>query len=435
MAELALALAALLLILGWRLGDARPPVRAAVLAVQCGFGFWYWLPAANVLLIHYYGDGSLPVARAAATAAAWRVLLFHAAALAALAVAVRLAAPERPVADRAGPPPALGVALLVSALLLVAVRFHDPRLVLRILAGAESARDHLTFFNRSASVAESLAKLWEVVNLWTACFVVGWSVTARRALGPAALAAAAAVVVGFLGSGARLDLLMAAFSAAAALPLRAASGSRSARTPGAGAPRWRAAAVVAVLALPAGLAFAARFRAGPGPLHALANSLLVNNDMFSETAFVLARLPGYAPRAPFDFLLTPFTYMLPHFLGFERAIPEHLVRFNMVRAGIDLVHGQGNVFPGIVGDYLLVFGAGAGVWAGAGVFAGLLLLFTGALALWSRLVPRGAPSTGYLVATAALLLASIRNTQGSIVLLMIGGVLIANAAALLARRR
>ncbi len=428
MAELALLAAVLLMAASARLIGLYPAVRATVIAVNFGFAFWYWLPALNVVLIHYLGDGSLPVAAWAVTRAAWIVLGYHAAALAGAGGAglafrrLREPAAGAPLS----PPLRLAVAVLASSVVLVFVRFGDPLLALRILGGLDPARDHMTFFNRSASVGESLLKLWEILNLWTALFVLGWAAARRALLGAASVLALAAIVIGFVGAGSRVDLLMAVFVVAAGLAGRT---SASRRTTG-----RRTLVPMTAIALLGGLAavaLAARFRTGPGPLHAAVNSLLVNNDMFSETAFVLMKFPGFDGGRAGDFLATPFSFLMPHFLGFTRAIPDHLVQFNRVRAGIDLLHGQGNVFPGIAGDFVMVFGA----LPGMAVFAGAMLVFTAALAALARSIPAAAPRLAYALACNGFLVASIRNTQGSLALVMLFGLGLAWACAMTAQRR
>lgn len=405
-----------LALLGGFIGRGRPAARAVALAIGLGFLFWYWLPAANLFWLGYRGPGSLAVPQEALVRAAWLALAYHAAATAAVGLAARLAYAE-PQA-RSGPAPRwLGPLALASALAFAFVRFDDPRLTLAVLSTAESARDHLHFFNRSASVHESLEKLWEILTLWCALFALAWAADRRALAEIGGLAAAAAVVVLLLVSGARLTVLMALFAAVAALVLRPRGERGRAALPALLAAGGLAALIVA--------AVAARFRE-EGLARALAGSLLVNNDMLSETAFVLARFPGQVWGGARDFLVTPVSFMMPGFLGFDKAIPAHLIAFNKVRAGIDLLTGQGNVFPGIVGDFAMVFGP----WRGVPLFAGLVLVFALLADALARGLPDPAVRRAWAAATAAFLFVSLRNTQGSLVLVALAGFCAAWAAML-----
>lgn len=400
----------------WLFSTASLALRGGVLTINVGFALWYWLPALNVLVIGYTGAGSFAVPAAAAARAAWLVLGYHAAALAACRGLQQWTPPD-PKTTEAAPPPLtlLAGAILVSSVALVFVRFPGWHLALQILTGTASARDHLTFFNRSSGAVESLTKLWEILNLWAALFVLAAAAGARRLLGPPALLAAAAIVAGFLGSGTRSVLLMAIFTVGTAVALRP-GGTGVARTPRTGI---AAVAALAALATLAATALAGRFK--DGIVKVFADTLLVNTDMFSETAFVLARFPGYAPHRVGDFMLTPLTFLLPRFAGFAKSTPEHLIAYNRVRAGYDIVNGQGNVFPGIVGDFEMVFG---GV-AGAVLFALFIVAVIGAICLPGRALAPGATRRAWQVAVLAFVLVSLRNIQGSLVLVMLAGLALA----------
>ena len=107
----------------------------------------------------------------------------------------------------------------------------------------------------------------------------------------------------------------------------------------------------------AAIAMQTRFEGGPEELGWLAiRSVGVHNDMFRELVFVLKNGANYRSDALL-FLLTPISYAMPSFLGFSKSIPPHLIDFNLDRAGIDLIYGVGNVFPGLIGDLVLCFGA------------------------------------------------------------------------------
>ena len=416
MTVVALVLALGLMLASSRLFDATgPALRGGVLTINAGFALWYWLPGLNVLVIGYTGAGSFAVPATAAASAVWLVLGYHVAALAGCRGLQRWCKPD-PEATAPSPPlTLLASAILASSVALVFVRCPAPHLALQILTGTASARDHLTFFNRSSGAVESLTKLWEILNLWAALFVLAATAGTRRLLGPSALLAAAAIVAGFLGSGTRSVLLMAIFTVAAAVALRP-SASGQPRPPRTGI---AALAALAGLAALAATALAGRFK--DGIVKVFADTLLVNTDMFSETAFVLARFPGYAPHRVSDFMLTPLTFLLPRFAGFAKSTPEHLIAYNRVRAGYDIVNGQGNVFPGIVGDFQMVFG---GV-AGAVLFALFIVTVLIAIDLLGRTLAPGATRRAWQVAVFAFMLVSIRNIQGSLVLVMLAGLALA----------
>ena len=424
MTTLALLLALLLTVGSWfAFARAAPVLRGGMLTMTFAFALWYWLPAVNVLVLHYAGAGSFAVPAAAATHAAWLVLGYQATMLLAQRGLARWCRIDEDEAARQLSPTLtwLGATVLLSSLALVFVRFDDPVLSMRILGGATSARDHLTFFNRSSGAAESLTKLWEILNLWTALFVLAAAVDARRLLGAAALMTIAALVVGFLGSGTRAVLLMAGFTVVAAATLRPATSVAS-------RPSRLGLAVLAGLLLLAATALGGRFRDGIGPI--VADTLLVNTDMLSETAFALDRLRGWQPARVADFVLTPFSFLLPRFLGVDKTTPEHLVVYNRIRAGYDIVHGEGNVFPGIVADFHLVWGG----FAGAALFALFVIAVIAAVEAFGHGLAAGPVRRAWRIAVYAFLLVSVRNIQGSLVLVMLVGLIIAYSMQRLDRR-
>ena len=422
MGLVALALAVLAYVFAATLFPRGTP-RIAYLALVAGFGFWYWLPAANLLTVGFIGLDDFEITPAV-DAAAWLTLSYQVAALALLALARPLFA-DRPTFSAAGAPPVALFAVLAlgSAVVYLVTRFasQGDGVLIELALGLTSAREGVTFTNRSSGIGESLRVLWEILTIWTGLFAFGWHVAQRRALSLPGSAALAAMTLMFVGTGTRAVLLQAIFVTVATVVLRAPAPAGTPRVPVA----RRLAAIVpaGVVAALVGIGFSARFSAdtgyaAAGPLVSVASTFFVNNDMMRELAFTLDHMAPM-PEGARDYLLTPFTYLLPAFLGFQKSIPTHVIAYNQLRAGIDVEFGAGNVFPGIVADFRLAFGA----W-GAPMLALFVTLFALAVDRLTRWIDDAQVRLAFGTAAFAYLFFSFRNVAGSLAMVLIFGIMV-----------
>ncbi|QMW23907.1 hypothetical protein [Sandaracinobacteroides saxicola] len=398
--------------LGWPLIRTHSSARLAWLAVSFAFLFWYWLPGFNVLV---GGNLGLEEVRPDPTIAAltvWPLLFHHLAALAAIALVARLV-PDHPPRPYTLTIPEVPVGLFaVSGMAIVIVWLfaaEGPAFLLQLLTGAASAREALSYDNFSASAADSLRALLEILALYAAVMLIAHTTLGRRLDSAAALLGFAGLAIAFVGSGTRAVIMMGVV----AMVLAATSGARVPPRPGGRTRQLVIGGLAAtVLLIPIAAALAARSTLAVEESNPLFDLFFVNNDMFRELVFVNDQMQGYRSQSARDFILTPFTYMLPSFLGFSKAIPDHLLAFNMARTEIDLILGAGNVFPGLIGDFTLAFGPAGPLWFG--LFIGT---FTAALTLLARLRPGGAAPLSLQIALCAWLFFSFRNLHPGLALL------------------
>jgi len=232
--------------------------------------------------------------------------------------------------------------------------------------------------------------------------------------------ASLALAVCFLGSGTRSILLMGIFVVIAGHLVRdrSADAARAQRARVSALRYWYGVLALIILTT-IGLALSVRFESAGSDSNFLIDAVLNNNDMLRELAFTESQLADYSSPNVIDFVLTPLTFILPSFLGFEKAIPDHLLYFNYSRAGIDLVLGQGNVFPGIIADFHMVFGA-----LGPILFSVFLITFFYVAKLTSTLLPNPLTRLTFQITFLSYLFISFRNIQGALLLVLILGVVL-----------
>jgi hypothetical protein len=151
----------------------------------------------------------------------------------------------------------------------------------------------------------------------------------------------------------------------------------------------------------------------------LVNSVASHNDMFRELLYCLRYGDGYRIDR-WQFLQTPLSFAMPSFLGFGKSIPLHLIDFNLDRAGIDLVGGEGNVFPGLLADMYLCFGD-----LGPFILAAMSGIFW--MAFWQVTLKVNSSAVGasLFVTLLAYHVICFRNIQGSLGILVALSFLIA----------
>ena len=391
------------------------------LAVVVGFGFWYWLPALNLLTLGYIGYDDF-VITSAIDGACWFVLFNQSIVLGILILSRPMLAGSVSISNLSlVPVPKIAALALFSSLVFLAVRFGEKGtgVFFELASGLVAAREGVTFYNRSEGVGQSLVALWELVNVGSALFCLAWYVVKHRFMTVGGIASAAALTLMFLGSGTRAVLLQSVFVMAVALVSRPAGKTRV---------TLKAVFRVLVFAIPLlGVAalivsgFSARFSyidmgdRDVALTEALVGTVVLHNDMMRELTVAFESMRPSMEGA-FDFALSPFTYMLPTFLGFEKEIPAHLVQFNFLRAGIDLNLGQGNVFPGLIADFWLVFGT-----TGPILLACFVVLSAVGIERLSRIATDGPTQSAYRIAGFSYLFFSFRNIPGGFVLILLIG--------------
>lgn len=396
---------------------AAPPQRAALLAVTGGFVFWYWLPALNLLTFQYIGVAFYQITMSVDEACLMALVTQFA--LVSMLVAGRswIGSHE---ADGARPAYQwVGLLALLSALLLIVSRFATEgiQVLVDLATGVSSARETADFSNISTGAANSLMGLWEGTSLWLALFALARLLYSRNLTTANGAFALGALTLLFVATGTRAVLLQALTIAGIVLAVR----PRATVDVKKGFLRAVLWAVPAVLLFGlAASAFTSRFSAdsgyrAAGAMAVIGDTFLVNNDMMRELAFVVdTMVPAVYGTA--DFVITPFSHMFPSFLGFSKEIPQHLLLYNELRAGIDLNSDEGNVFPGIIADFWLNFGnlglAICALFIFSAIFAIARLRFLG-----SRSVDRMA----YLVTGLSFVFFNFRNIGGSFVLSMLFG--------------
>ena len=396
------------------------------------FGFWYWLPAFNLLTFGKIGLDNFAVTESV-DEACWLVLINQLATLALL----RLTLPmfEDGVAPRRTQfPPALFAHFsLALGVIYLAMRFSDQGidLLTAMATGQISARTEMDFANHSPGAAASLIELLGIIVVWTSLFSLGCHVMMRRVLTLGGIETLAALTLMFVGSATRAILLQAMFVGLMATIVRP---RRIEPQPAPTLMRAIAYSLpFAALGAAIGGAFIARFQADPGyaaegMTEALISTVVVNNDMMRELAFALDNIPPSYDGAG-DFMKLPFVFMLPTFLGFHKEIPEYDVLFAQLRAGIDVETMGGNVFPGLVGDFWMVFGRWMPIPFAVFVFAFAIVLHH-----FSRTISGTQARLAYCLAMLSYLFFSFRNIHGGLVLVgIIGAILLWIVCALFAR--
>jgi len=387
--------------------------------IVASFVFWYWLPAANLLTVQYVGVAFFQIT-ASVDEACWIVLAAQIAVMAVMASLLPFLADSREDGSDIVVRYPLGSIALVSATLFLGTRFasEGTGVLVELATGLSSAREFISYENRSSGAGQSLMALWEIVSINVALIAFARHMLSRSLGSLDGAFAFGALAFLFVASGTRTVLLQLVFVALLCVLVRPRATSNQ-RTSVLGALIFAVPGLAAFGVIISG--FTSRFAtsggyAEAGPLAAVLDTLFANNDMMRELAFVLDSMQPSTSGAA-DFALTPITYMLPTFLGFEKNLPYHLLAFNQARIGLDLNTGEGNVFPGLVADFWLLFEwAGPLVMAG---FVGLSLLFIVRLSL---LISLRTERWAYLVVSLSYVLFNFRNITGAFVLVLLTGV-------------
>lgn len=388
------------------------------LTANLGFFFWYWMPSIQVVNFPPRSLlSSFTIRDDIVADAAWVVLLYHFLTVVTIILA-------RPLLTRPLKKQSIELSVGVMAWSIVAstfgvfvVRFatEGSGVLLDILAGRSTSREFLTYYNISEGATQSLLALWDIVNIAISVFLIAFAVNRSKLLSFHGALVSFALVLSFLGSGTRSILVLGIFAVMAGFLFRPAEENG-------GGPKKSGLRYIYLTFLGGVVGLASTgivarftvFRNEEGDF--ISNTLFNNNDMFRELVFIKTYMMNYAPhdvgREVYNFLQTPFSFILPRFLGFDKEIPDHLISFNQLRANINLLSGQGNVFPGLVGDFDMLFGV-----AGPVVFAAFILAFGVAIRSVSSWIPSQSAMMAFWITMCANLLISFRNISGSLALI------------------
>lgn len=421
--------AALLVLTAWLVYRHQPRSRLFALAIFCAVGFWYLLPGTLFLLGGEVASADSDLLQAHSEIETAIALIHGSLALLLILPGLFSAMPRQflgastsaSVTAETANHTRLDILLLLmitSSVAFLISRYAElgPAFALQLLLGLTSAREVMTFENFSSGPGQSLLALWEIVTIFLSVFLATVFVWQRRTLSIRFVGACLAVLLAFVSSGSRTVLLLLLFAVAISLVGRP---SRQAeRKSGQRRRRWAGRGVLPLILMiglttVAATVMLARFQDDPSQSEALAlNTVGSHNDMFRELVYVIKHGGNYHSDA-WLFLQTPLTYAMPTFLGFNKSIPPHLVDFNFDRAGIDIVSGEGNVFPGLIGDMVMCFGLFGPVvlWAVSAVIFFIMLFVCGRSQ--SRTI-----SSALLVTLLCYYVVSFRNMQGAFAILV-----------------
>jgi hypothetical protein len=307
------------------------------------------------------------------------------------------------------------VVISAAGFLVVQFKNEEAKVIYDLISGAVSARALLTFFNKSSNATSSLIGLWEILTIWCALYLISIHSLRGGLLSVPGSLSVFAIVILFFSSGTRSILVMALFI----LSITQLIKRRYILHPAARLGRGNKIGFVLLMLFLAFVAFTykARFENFTNDLTDIVLfSTLTNNDMFSELAFVLSNSLQASNSSIFDFLFTPFSFLFPSFLGFSKNIPSHLIEFNLQRAGIDLLTDEGNVFPGIIADFHMNFGS-----VGPLVFIMCVTIIIVLLAVASHRIKEPVLRSAFVITFLSYVFISFRNIQGSLVLVLIIG--------------
>jgi hypothetical protein len=312
----------------------------------------------------------------------------------------------------------LALVTLLSTIGILMSRFGSDGsdLVLRIVLGEDSARANMEYYNVSSSILSSLDGLWEIFNIAACCFLLCLCAAARDGFGLTRIVSGIGMFVMFIASGSR-SMIIYVLVAIVLTCLMRPPVSRLTVSKRKRSRAWLINGVAALVFVAAAIAavgsYLSRFANYDLSVGLALMSMLVNhNDMLRELGSVLGRIELYSNVGQFDFMLTPFTFLLPRFLGFDKDIPEHLVIYNMNRMGIDIRTDPGNYFPGMVADFVMVFGP----WAGAIAFAAFLCAIFLVVRRIARVTANAHSATALYASSVGLTFIAFRNIPGSFAL-------------------
>ena len=250
-------------------------------------------------------------------------------------------------------------ATIVCFALSVSIKIADigaERLV-SVLLLQQAAREGQDFSNISSGPLQSIMTFFDIITVFLSLVCVSSLIIKPKLSLLAVFLVSCPILVLYLFSGTRSLPMLLLVTGGLAFAVRSACLNRSGRRGGVGKNILNTAIGAACGWLFLGVA-AVRFSDDPSLADSfIEQSLFVHNDMFRELVYAMAS-DGVFSRDPVGLLFTPFYFLFPRFLGFDKSIPSYLEDFNFHRARIDLVTGQGNVFPGILADFYINFGGG-----------------------------------------------------------------------------
>lgn len=390
-----------------------PIARIVYTAVAGSFSFWYWIPALNLFTFEYIGVGNFLITPSVFDAAVMTLGVQIFVQFGLILIRPYLYSESLVLSSDETEWAYLGLMAFGLAFLSLALRFASNGfgVITQLASGLLSARELQSYANLSSGADQSLGALVEIVAIAIGLLAMARHAFSRSLFTGDGMLAILALVMMFAASGTRAVLLqsLVVFWLVSMVRPRQRL-SRQSFNPvrmlilGVG--------IVALLAV-VSTTFIARFAADSGyaragSFAAVIDTLVVNNDMMRELSFSIDTMQPDSSGAV-DFVLTPISYMMPRFLGFEKEIPYHLIQFNFVRIGSDLNIAEGNVFPGLVADFWLNFG----YWGGF-MLSFFVTIFTLFVVSLSRLAGSPMNRVSFIAVSFGFLFFCFRNITGAL---------------------
>jgi len=398
---------------------------AANFTIQAAFFFWYILPAINLLFLNLTNEENI-INDHAVGETIFILFIYHLIATISTFLACQYSNIRSLNSVSCGnlKSKLLPKLVIFSSLIYLMSKYAENGigLVYSLLLGESSAREQMQFYNISDGATSSLMGLWEIVNIAFALFLLSYAILTReKNMKHISLSC---LFIMFIGTGTRSIILLAIFCVILAMLLRKEVTFVRHKGKESRIRKYLSYIIVGIFSISALQSFFSRFSKYEfGFLVAIFSTFLSHNDMFRELMFVVQNMPYWEPKSTVDFTMTPFTFLLPRFLGFSKDIPDHLLAFNLHRGGIDLTIDQGNFFPGIIADFFLnyhMFGFLIFALFIYSYFFSLRIIF-----LYMRLKFPKEICDAYIISTFAYLFISFRNIQGSLVMVVIINIILA----------
>lgn len=396
------------------------------LCIIISFAFWYWMPALYVINMQHLNENMDQIDSSQLLDTVYIVTLYYIVTVI-ITITILKDVFNKIAIDHANN---ISESRLTFASIIVfglalgylVLRFLDQgsNVIADLILGIISAREHLTFFNKSQDIAASMFALWEIITICCSLYIFTINSLRGRLLSISGNLSLAAIAIMFTSSGTRAILLMTLFCLCVTklIRIKSRSSTHSNKKRLISIDKTGIALSLSILIVVfISLSYMARFeREKMDVADLVLSSTLRNNDMFTELAFVLSEMKGYNNDSVADFLLTPISFMFPSFLGFDKSIPAHLVDFNLSRSGIDLLTDEGNVFPGIIADFHLNFGL-----LGPIALSIFIIIVIYCLAKITNSIRDPILRLAFIVTFLSYIFISFRNIQGSLALVLLLG--------------
>lgn len=395
------------------------------LCIIISFVFWYWMPALYVINMQHFNENMDQIDSSQLLDTVYIVTLYYIVTIIVTTTILKDVFNKFAIDDKNNISESrltiASILVFVLALGFLSIRYlnQGTNIITDLILGLLSAREKLTFFNKSQDAIASMVALWEILTICCSLYIFTIHSLRGRLLSISGNLSLAAIAIMFTASGTRSILLMTIFCLFVTkfrrLKSRLSINSNKNRL----LSFYNLGPVLSIfIVVFISLSYMARFEREKMDVGEIVlSSTLSNNDMFTELAFVLSDMKGYKNDDVSVFLFTPVSFMFPSFLGFDKSIPAHLVDYNLSRSGIDLLTDEGNVFPGIIADFHLNFGLLGPITLSIFIVVVIYCL--------AKITNRTRDTTlrfAFIVTFLSYIFISFRNIQGSLALVLLMGI-------------